>query len=215
MTVLQIIAIVFFAIAIILLAVTIALFFTENIAEVIGYFSGRTERKQIEQIREQNQNISYGVKKSRIPSNSNNFDNLYSVRNPDTEERSNIQIGSHPSKLLNHTKNNTNAVEANAASEIKNGGTMSLDSIIGENVADASENETAVLSSDETMALDNESDTEILEEALTDVLNEDGEFATSVLDDNETSVLSDEIEKNEVFEILDTNTFINTQENIE
>ncbi|MCM1115504.1 MAG: hypothetical protein NC397_08430 [Clostridium sp.] len=231
MTVLQIIAIVFFVIAFILLAAAITVFFTENIIDVIGFLSGRTERKQIEQIREQNTNISYGTKKVRM-SRSNTIDDMLSSGNPVTSERADMQVKSYSSKVLNRNRRaviDTTTIN-NSSVAVSDGGTVSLDAINGSdsiaddtktgilsnNQADESESETELLTEDNTVLLDNDTETMLLDNDMpTDVLYTAG-TDLSFNSEDETDVLSDgdgiiEID-NTSFEIIDDQTFINTEE---
>ena len=131
MTVYQILAVVFFGLAFIALVVTIIILFNLEIVRVIGDLSGITAKKQIEQIRTQTTNISYGAYK-RVQSNHNvAIDNML-TNSPTSDSQAKAQA--HESKRLNNRRNNVATAAAQIADPPRftaspRSGTVSLDSI--------------------------------------------------------------------------------------
>ncbi len=201
MTVYQILAIVFFGLAFIALVVTVILFFNLEIVRVIGDLSGITAKKQIEQIRTQTTNISYGAHK-RVHSNHNvAIDNML-VNAPASDSGSNAQ--SNESRRSNRRRGNVPAAEQISDAPVFDAtpttGTVSLDSINATDTLktgrtnrlkhktkrDSSEAETDVLNSD-------------ISEMPTDVLSDETEVPTDILDDNiPTDVLADGVDVTEM-----------------
>ena len=202
MTGLQIAAIVFFVLAFFALVISVVLFFNLDIISVIGDLSGITAKKQIEQIRNQTINISYGAHK-RVSSNHNAaIDNMLANSPSRTTE-----TASKETKRSKRRASNTpsdSAAQIDMQKEFKatpSSGTVSLDSI----------NNTDMLKTGRTGRLrkransSSEVATDVLnsDEMPTDVLNDPSETPTDVLDDNiptdllyseteaETGVLSD------------------------
>lgn len=242
-TVWQIVAIVFFVIFAILLAVTISIFFRLDILAVIGDLSGKTAAKQIQQIK--TQGISTTKKVKKTTTNNTHFNSAISQTAYSTEERREQQMAAHPSKNLNVNLSMVQQPIVDTQTHTKSkgvSGTVSLDSI---NYTDslnkdsdtdvlgvqnnASNESTEVLSNDieGTVILNNETATEFLadteetevlnSEQPTDVLSvDDDEGGTSVLSDynfESTTVLSqDQSNQGMKIEILDEETFINTDE---
>ena len=101
-----ILAVIFFVIAAILLIVTAMLFVRLEIASVIGFLTGKTQAKQVQEIRAQSLSNSSKTKSKKYTSldSSNKFDELISC-GADTAERSKMQSIAHASKRLNYTQN--------------------------------------------------------------------------------------------------------------
>lgn len=251
MSVFEILALVFFALAFVLLAVSVTIFFTNDIASVMGDLSGITRRKQIEQIRNQTVNMSYGVKKPRSNHNAV-IDNMLANTSERAEVQNNaLKSRNNSQRADNRSQHNTpKTIQAfNSVSKaVTSNGTVSLDNVsengnyvkkkqISKGSWYDTEAETDVLS--QTVNADAEVETEKPTDILgdneignpTDLFSKD-EIATEVLtfhdtDENlgETSVLNDEDRGTTVlsndsiesvdFDIIDDDTFINTNEVIE
>ena len=205
MTGLQIAAIVFFVLAFFALVISVVLFFNLDIVRVIGDLSGLTAKKQIEQIRNQTMNISYGAHK-RVQSNHNAvIDNM--LENSPSRMSEPLAKESKHSKRRSANAPGGSAAQINEQKEFKatpSSGTVSLDSI----------NNTDMLNTGRTGRLKkrsqskSEAATDVLnsDEMPTDILNDPTETPTDVLDDNvptdilyseseaETGVLSDTAE---------------------
>lgn len=184
-TVFQIIAIVFFVLAFVFLALTVAVFFTQDIVSVIGYFTGSTAKKQTEQIRNQTINKSYGSNSKN--KNNKAFEDLISKSsssvNVSSETASNSRGKAHASKnLARKEKGVVDAPVINAQKAVADGGTVSLDSI-----------ESAVEIDTKTDVLENKNTNVSEDDVATSVLSSD-EVQTSVLstDDVQTTILSDD-----------------------
>lgn len=234
-SVFQIIAIVFFILAFVFLAISIAVFFTQDIASVIGFFSGKTARKQIEQIRNQTTNINYGAKSKA----SNAYDSVINQSVPQAFAFTNSEASAdaHPSKNLGRkARAVVDAPVIKTTTPATDGGTVSLDSY-NESSADIptsqlNQNElsqddiptgvlsdnvpTDVLSSDDiqTDILSDNIPTALLSEddVPTGVLSED-ELGTTVLSND--NILVADLSKDEVlegFEILEDVSFADTDE---
>lgn len=180
-SVFQIIAIVFFVLAFVFLVLTIVTFFNQDIASVIGYFTGKTQRKQVEQIRLQTMNINYGAK-----STDNSVKSAAPVNIPVNSDSS-----AHPSKKL--ARKSKTAVEAPKISSFvpaADGGTVSLESINADTSANTS---TDVLARKKQQDSKDDIPTDVLSDDVpTDVLSDD--VPTDVLsDDVPTDVLSDDV----------------------
>lgn len=104
-----ILAVIFFVIAAILLIVTAMLFVRLEIASVIGFLTGKTQAKQVQEIRAQSLSNSSKVqrKKYNPPGSDNKFEELF-YSEADTVERSKMQNIAHASKRLNYTQNTYN-----------------------------------------------------------------------------------------------------------
>ncbi len=199
MTVFQIIAIVFFALAFIGAVISVILFFNLEITRVIGDLSGLTAKKQIEQIRSQTTNISYGSYSKKTSANRSHVAPIENIFDDSSISDSEAKAQAHSGKRLGNRRNSAPAAAQinSAPSDFKaqpTNGTASLDSLNATDALlqgrtdnlkrrkkkNASEAETDVLSSDE---------------AMTDKLSDDSETPTDILDDNApTDVLVDSTE---------------------
>ena len=185
-TVFQIIAIVFFVLAFVFLALTVAVFFTQDIVSVIGYFTGATAKKQTEQIRNQTINKSYGSNSKN--KNNKAFEDLISKSsssvNVSSEVASNSRGKAHASKdLARKEKGVVDAPVINAQRAVADGGTVSLDSI--ESAVEI-ETKTDVLDSNNATVSQDDVATSVLssDDVQTTILSDDG-VPTDVLDENE------------------------------
>lgn len=183
-SVFQIIAIVFFVLAFVFLVLTIVTFFNQDIASVIGYFTGKTQKRQIEQIKNQTMNINYGAK---AKSANNSVKPVAAAANMQV----NADANAHPSKSL--ARKPKAAVEAPKISSFipaADGGTVSLDSINADTSANSS---TDVLAGKTSQDFADDVPTDVLSDDVpTDVLSDD--VPTDVLtDDVPTDVLSDDV----------------------
>lgn len=248
MSVFEILAIVFFILAFGLLAVSIIIFFNNDIASVIGDLSGSTRRKQIEQIRNQTVNMSYGVRKPRSSHNTA-IDKMLNGDSKSDAVQSNTDkpkvLSSKPTVESQHNQQE-HAQSFNSVSKaVASTGTVSLDSADEKSSAESkkqvpnssfskTEAETDVLSQRANVdyEVETEMPTDILsdegsevptdvlsnDEIATEVLDSDNadedDVETTVLDDKEsgTTVLSDDEIVSVDFDIVEDDTFINTDE---
>ncbi len=196
----MIVAIVFFVISLLLFALTITLFFVNDIVAVIGELSGRTAKKQIEQIRAQGVAVARHSSKSKPAGNKNTaFDNmLVNAQSRDTGSNLNVYEKNTQSDTFNQTK--TSSVSTENISK-------------GNSVSPLSETETSLLNQNDAetdMLTQDDVGTDILtyDDIGTEILSEGDIAQTTVLNPQEMSELKDTVEsENSDFEIISDETF--------
>lgn len=196
----MIVAIVFFVISLLLFALTITLFFVNDIVAVIGELSGRTAKKQIEQIRAQGVAVARHSSKSKPAGNKNTaFDNmLVNAQSRDTDP--NLNVSEENSRLDTFNKMKTSSVSTENISK-------------GSSASPLSENETSLLNQNDAetdMLTQDDVGTDILtyDDIGTEILSEGDIAQTTVLNPQEMSELKDTVEsENSDFEIISDETF--------
>lgn len=196
----MIVAIVFFVISLLLFALTITLFFVNDIVAVIGELSGRTAKKQIEQIRTQGIAVARHSSKIKLIGNKNTaFDNmLVNAQSRDIGLVLNTSEKNAQSDIFNQTK--TSSVSTGNIS--KGGSAFSLN-----------ETETSFLNQDDAeteMLTQDDVETDILthDDIGTEILSEGEDTQTTVLNSQEMSELKNiEESENFDFEIISDETF--------
>lgn len=181
--------------AAIMFIISVILFIVLKIPSVIGYFSGATQRKAIEDMRNQNESTGQKTYKSSA-------------------------VNKERGKLTDKISQSGSLIK-NPSSSIW--GAMSTEKISTQRLEEEAANETTVLGSNETTVLGGGNETTVLGSSETTVLS--GMNETTVLNTssvemlsgnmampNETSVLSPSMMPIGIFEIEYEVTFIHTEE---
>lgn len=200
-----ILAVVFFVIAAILLIVSVMLFVRLEIASVIGFLSGKTQKKQIQEIRAQA--IKKGSYNKPVGSNKNRIDDI-AISSNSSVERAIMQNEAHASKRLDNKSVENDKPRIDRFSEL----------YVNESDAD----DTVSLGSKKHKQNDEKSDSEELPtellndtEKLTELLNESD---NAELEEEGTAVLSSDSNASKTymrFEVISDDTQVLTNEVIE